>query len=369
MSVKGVGRASGKSAVAAAAYRSGEKLEDKRQAITHDYTKKSGVEFKQIYIPNGFNAEFAKDRETLWNRVEQTEKRKDASLAREFEIAFPCELNKDERQVMLDQLCQEIAERHQVIVDAAIHAPHTGSGSDERNYHAHILFTSRNIDLKTQDFATKKNRDFNKENSSETVCYWRERFAEIANHHLELAGYDERIDHRSYAEREIKLEPTQHEGSKVTQLRRMGINTEISLRNDAIKARNAEYLQIHQTIQDLDTEIIASERIIDQLTESKTQAEIENVKAEMRTITVEVLRPAKQDPEYQEQSLREIMRSIASDTRKEITAAEQAIQEQERQKTQVFQKGLSEKNKFNAFNQSERQDDHKQRDNDSGMEM
>ena len=74
----------------------------------------------------------------------------------EFEIALPQELNKAEREKLVDELCNKIVERHNVIVDAAIHAPHTDSGSDERNYHAHIMFTGRQIDLETGDFAAKK---------------------------------------------------------------------------------------------------------------------------------------------------------------------------------------------------------------------
>ena len=92
----------------------------------------------------------------MWNAVEKTERRKDANLAREFEIALPQELNKAEREKLVDELCNKIVERHNVIVDAAIHAPHTDSGSDERNYHAHIMFTGRQIDLETGDFAAKK---------------------------------------------------------------------------------------------------------------------------------------------------------------------------------------------------------------------
>ena len=86
------------------------------------------------------------DRNQLWNKVEKVENRKNSQLAREFEIAFPHELNQQQRQSMLNELCQDIVKRHGVIVDAAIHAPHTKSGSDERNYHAHIMFTTRSID-------------------------------------------------------------------------------------------------------------------------------------------------------------------------------------------------------------------------------
>ena len=113
------------------------------------------MEFTKIYAPENTNPELL-DRNQLWNTVEKVERRKDANLAREFEIAFPHELNKEQRERMLNDLCQELVKRHGVIVDAAIHAPHTQSGSDERNYHAHIMFTGRQIDLETGDFAKKE---------------------------------------------------------------------------------------------------------------------------------------------------------------------------------------------------------------------
>lgn len=272
-SVKNISRAQGRSAVACAAYRSGEKLIDERQGKEQDYTKKTGVELTRIYAPVGTKAELL-ERGQLWNAVEKTERRKDANLAREFEIALPQELNKAEREKLVDELCNKIVERHSVIVDAAIHAPHTDSGSDERNYHAHIMFTGRHIDLETGDFAAKKNRDFNKENSSETVQKWREDFADMTNRHLEQIGSLERVDHRSNVEQGIALEATAHEGSAVTKLRRLGIDTEISLSNDAIKQRNAQQISAEQAIRGLEQEIIASERII---------AKLEQQQAEQRT--------------------------------------------------------------------------------------
>lgn len=273
-SVKNISRAQGRSAVACAAYRSGEKLIDERQGKEQDYTKKTGVELTRIYAPIGTNAELL-DRGQLWNAVEKTERRKDANLAREFEIALPQELNKAEREKLVDELCNKIVERHNVIVDAAIHAPHTDSGSDERNYHAHIMFTGRQIDLETGDFAAKKNRDFNKENSSETVQKWREDFADMTNAHLMRAGHlFSSVDHRSYAAQGLDKEATAHEGSAVTKLRRLGIDTEISLSNDAIKQRNAERHNLPKLIDGLEQEIIASERII---------AKLEQQQAEQRT--------------------------------------------------------------------------------------
>ena len=269
-SVKAISRSAGRSAVACYAYRSSEKLEDHYQGKIQDYTQKTGKKKKKIYAPENTKKELL-DRQELWNAVEQVERRKDATLAREFEIAFPHEFNAEQRQDLLDELCQEIVEKHGVIVDACIHAPHTKSGSDERNFHAHIMFTSRQIDPQTGDFAKKKNRDFNKEQSSETVSHWREHFAELTNRHLEKHGFADRVDHRSYKDQGIDLEATQHEGPQVTQLRRQGIDTEISLSNDAIRERN----QFSQHIKGLDQEIQASERLLNNLIKKKKKLDQE----------------------------------------------------------------------------------------------
>lgn len=259
-SVKNISRSDGRSAVAAAAYRSAEKLICNTYGKEQDYTKKTGVEFKKIYAPSHTD-EHLSDRQTLWNEVEKSELKKNgeikatAQLAREFEIAFPQELNQAQRQKMLDELCQKIVERHGVIADACIHAPHTASGSDERNHHAHILLTTRSIN--ERGTLGKKTREFN-DHGKQQVEHWRAQFAELCNRHLEQAGSLERVDHRSYKAQGSELEATQHEGSKVTQLRRQGIDTEISLKNDAVKARNAEKLASEQLIKGLDQEILLS---------------------------------------------------------------------------------------------------------------
>ena len=278
-SVKAISRADGRSAIAAAAYRSGEKLIDQKQQKEQDYTRKTGVEFKKIYAPDNAKAELL-DRQSLWNIVEKVENRKNSVLAREFEIAFPQELNAEQRQQLLDDLCKKIVERHNVIVDAVIHAPHTRGGSDERNYHAHILFTSRQLDKDTGEFSKNKFRDFNKEKSSETVAAWRKDFADLANHYLEKNNFDARIDHRSNADRGIDLEATWHEGVAVTAMKRRYereqlkpveernpkiIMPTIALENDAIRARNAEKLEYEQIIKGLDQEIILEERRLNQL--------------------------------------------------------------------------------------------------------
>ena len=129
-------------------------------------------------------------------------------------------MNQRQREKLLDELCSKIVDRHGVVVDAVIHAPHTKSGTDERNYHAHIMFTGRQIDIETGDFAKKRNRDFNKENSSQTVNQWRSDFADLCNKYLEQANSLERVDHRSYADQGIDLEVTWHEGVAVTAMKR-----------------------------------------------------------------------------------------------------------------------------------------------------
>jgi hypothetical protein len=255
-SVKPISRGDGRSAVAAAAYRSAQILDDHRYGKVQDYERKSGVELSQIYAPADVSPDLL-DRNKLWNAVEKSENRKDACLAREFEIAFPNELNEQQRKAMLDELCKQIVNKYAVVVDASIHAPHTEVGSDERNYHAHIMFTTRAIDPTSGLFASKKYRDFNKDLGSQTTKQWREDFALLANKHLELGGFESRVDHRSLKDQGSDLEPTIHEGPEVTQLRRRGIDTDISIKNDAISKRNKELKNIRQQLKQLENEIRA----------------------------------------------------------------------------------------------------------------
>ena len=287
-SVKTISRSDGRSAVAAAAYRAAEKLTCDYYGKEQDYTKKSGVEHTQIYAPENTQEELL-DRQTLWNTVEKSERRKDALLGREFEIAFPSELNAQQRQAMLDELCHDLVKKHGVIVDAAIHAPHIDSGSDERNYHAHIMFTTRAIDPENGEFSAKKYRDFSRDNGTETVSRWRKDFADLANRHLEQAGVDVRIDHRSYADQNHGLQATSHEGPSVTALRRQyereqqkpfnERNHEIVLpalakQNDAIKLFN------------LELEITATEKLIKTM-QHEAKKTFESILSEEKTTNFE----------------------------------------------------------------------------------
>jgi hypothetical protein len=207
LTVKAISRSAGRSATAAAAYRAGEKIVDARTGEIHDYTKKRGVESADIVLPDGA-PEWANDRSQLWNAAELAEKRKDACVAREFEVALPSELSKDERRQLALDFARDMASREGCAVDVAIHAP--GKGGDNRNHHAHILRTTRKVEadglgakLDTEQAGRKRKDDL------EQV---RERWAAMANEALERAGQSARIDHRSLEAQGIEREPTQHLG-------------------------------------------------------------------------------------------------------------------------------------------------------------
>lgn len=297
-SVKTISRSAGRSVVAAAAYRSAEKLVCDYYGKEQDYTKKTGVEFTNIYAPENTNPNLL-DRQKLWNTVEKVERRKDALLAREFEIAFPQELNQEQRQNLLDELCQGIVKKHGVVVDAAIHAPHVEGGSDNRNYHAHVMFTTRAIN-KNGTFEAKKYRDFSRDDGTKTVSDWREHFADLVNTQLEQIGSTERVSHLSYKDLGNGLEATVHEGYEITQLRRQGIKTEISIKNDAIKQRNAEKTINEQVIKGLDQEITISERLICDLREEKSEYDTKQAETQ-KAATIAAQRKIEHDREQAKQ--------------------------------------------------------------------
>lgn len=202
-SAKIVKRSSGRSSVAAAAYRSGEELTDERTGVVSDYTRKSDVVHSRIIAPIGA-PDWATDREQLWNRVEASEKRKDAQLAREFEVALPRELNREQQVALTERYARDNFVRKGMIADVCIH------DKDGSNPHAHILLTMR--DIEGDEFG-KKNRTWNSKSQLQT---WRENWEKSANKALENAGSDERIDHRSLEAQGEDREPQIHHGNKPT---------------------------------------------------------------------------------------------------------------------------------------------------------
>ncbi len=245
LSVKPISRASGRSAVAAIAYRAAEKLTNERDGLTHDFARRSGVERSEIVLPEGANAEWAKDRSTLWNAAEATEKRKDARVAREIEVALPHELMAEQRLELTRDFAQGLADRYGVGVDFAIHSPHRDSSV--LNHHAHIMMTTRKVERdglgeKSElELENKKLEALGLPNTHQQVRDMRIVWEQRANVHLARAGLDVRIDHRSHQERGLEIEPTQHMGVHATQMERRGklvsrvrIDEEAARRNAAL---------------------------------------------------------------------------------------------------------------------------------------
>ncbi|WP_336718766.1 Ti-type conjugative transfer relaxase TraA [Asaia bogorensis] len=253
MHCKIIDRKSGRSIVAAAAYRSGENLYDERREQEQDYTKKTGVVHSEIMAPDNAPARFS-DRQTLWNEVEKAEKRKDAQLAREVEVALPRELSQADQIALVREFVRENFTSEGMIADFSIHAP---KGSDGKPCpHAHILLTLREVG--PEGFG-KKQREWNAakvvtgeqhepgrdwyERGTNRHGMWRASWEELTNRKLAERGIDARIDRRSYADRGIDLEPQMKEGAGHRITRKMKRKdpealSETSAENRRVRARN-----------------------------------------------------------------------------------------------------------------------------------
>ncbi len=197
-SAKVIGRGAGRSAVAAAAYRSASRLEDERLGRHHDFTNKAGVVHSEVMLPEGA-PERLRDRENLWNEVEATEKRKDAQLAREVEFAIPREMTREQGVALArDFVAREFVERG-MVADLNVHWDIGADG--EAKPHAHVMLTLREID--GEGFGAKV-REWN---ATSLLQHWRVAWADHVNTRLAALGIDARIDHRSYDAQGIDLEP------------------------------------------------------------------------------------------------------------------------------------------------------------------
>ena len=309
MNESNISRSDGRSAVACAAYRACEKLEDQTFGKVQDYTRKNGLSYKNIYAPDHTNEKLL-DRQTLWNTVEKKEfnangsMKANARLAKEYTCALPHELTDRERIKIVDDFCRDFVKKHNVIVDACIHAPHEHDNeTDNKNYHVHIMFTTRLVNANGD--LGKKQRTFN-DHGPEILKDSRATFANVVNTALENAGLDERIDHRSYKNQGLDfLEATAHEGHEITALRRQGIDTEISLKNDEIKAKNLEAArEYQQVIKVLDQEIIIPSRLKDQITELENELQL--TKAEEQELLAELDNLNREEERLQEQQVQQI---------------------------------------------------------------
>ena len=311
LEAKVVSRGAGRSAVAASAYLSCSRLYNDYDGIQHDYTKKQGLVWQEVFLPKYAPQEW-QDREKLWNAVEEVETARDSRLAREFVVALPIELNREEQIELLQEFIREQFVSDGMCADAAIH------DTDGHNPHAHILLTVRPLDergkwqYKTEkeylcirngeeqgftaaEFRTAQNEGWEKQypykvgkkkvymtpsaaeaqglvradkhpkstrygrqnpiserwNSEEQLAAWRAAWADVSNRHLERAGSEERIDHRSNAARRLDEIPTIHEGVTAQALERKGIISDRCELNRQIKADNALLRELKAEIKKL----------------------------------------------------------------------------------------------------------------------
>ena len=313
LEAKVVSRGAGRSAVAASAYLSCSRLYNDYDGIQHDYTRKQGLGWRQVFLPATAPAEW-QDRETLWNAVEETETAKDSRLAREFVAALPIELSREEQIQLLQDFIKEQFVADGMCADAAIHDPYPPG----HNPHAHILLTVRPLDEKGKwQYKTEKEylcvkdgeeRGFTaaefkqaqadgwekqyqykvgkkkvymtpsaaqaqgyeriskypkstkygrqnpiteRWNSDEQLVLWRQAWADVTNLHLERTGHEERIDHRSHAERGLLERPTVHEGVVARAMDKKGIISDRCELNRQIKADNALLWELKAEIKKL----------------------------------------------------------------------------------------------------------------------
>ena len=258
-----VSRGKGKSAVAAAAYRSGEKLTNEWDGMTHDYTRKGGVVHTEIMLPPHAPPSFS-DRSTLWNSVELYEKAGNAQLAREIDAALPIELSREEQIRLVREYCSSQFVSRGMCVDYAIH------DTDNGNPHCHIMLTMRPLDERGA-WAAKSKKEYDLDENGERIrlpsgrykthkvdltgwndkdntLLWRKAWADFTNDFLERNGSPERIDHRSNAERGIDEIPTVHMGVAACQMEKKGIATEKGELNRNIQKANRLIREIRAQI-------------------------------------------------------------------------------------------------------------------------
>ena len=295
-SIKIIKRSQGKSAVAAAAYRSGEKLTNEWDGVTHDYTRKGGVVHSEILLPEHAPTAF-QDRSTLWNSVEQIERSGKSQLAREIEIALPMEFNRQEQLTVVRAYVRDTFVAAGMCADFAIHDKEDG------NPHAHIMLTLRpleqgstwgakcrkeyeldeagqRIQLPSGEYKSHRvnTTDWNDKDKAEQ---WRSAWAQYANRALEQKGIIERIDHRSYKRQGIDKVPSVHMGVAATQMEQRGIATDKGSVNRKIVVQNKLLKEIKARIT----------RLYNWSKEQSTQPENKSIIAQLWQARQEISQP------------------------------------------------------------------------------
>jgi len=219
MEIRPVARSSGRTATAAAAYRAGERIRDERTGALYDHSKRDDVLHKEIFLPSKLDRpdagmEWARDRSSLWNTAEKAEQRSNSRAAREYQVALPAELSAEQRVTLARTFSREIADRYNVAVDLAVHAPRPEG--DPRNFHAHLLATTREVTPQGMgpqtgvDMTGQARSELGLPPSRQEFRTLRARWAELANEALREANIEARIDHRSLEAQGLDREPRPH---------------------------------------------------------------------------------------------------------------------------------------------------------------
>jgi hypothetical protein len=239
LNLKTFGRSNGSSAVSAAAYRSGERIKDERTGKTYDHTDRQDVMHKEIIVPSEFSSDalgWARDRSSLWNSAENAESRINARVAREYLVALPAELSAEQQLKLARGFSHELADRYRFAVDLAVHEPRRFPGSDPRNFHAHLLATTREVSVEglgaktTVEWNDARRREGGMGPAINELLYVRERWANVTNEALRSALLTERVDHRTLKAQGVDREPHPHIPRKVFEMERHGFRTVVGER-------------------------------------------------------------------------------------------------------------------------------------------
>jgi len=217
LQISSIARGDGHSSVGAAAYRAGEKLRDDRTNEVHNHSRRKDVTHSEIMLPSelaGQNMDWARNRASLWNSVENAEARKNARVAREIQVNLPHELPPERRVELARTFSQDVADHYKVAVDLAVHEPRPSG--DPRNHHAHLLMTTREVSAEGLgakaglELSTHERARLGLPSGSHEFTAIRERWATMTNEALKEANIEARVDHRSLAEQGIDREPKPH---------------------------------------------------------------------------------------------------------------------------------------------------------------
>lgn len=245
LTTKPISRSSGRSATASAAYRAADKIIDARTGEVHDYSRKKGVVHSEILVPEGIDKNGI-TRSDLWNAAEAAENRKDARVAREIIIALPHELDEKARIDLARSFGKTLAKGFGCAVDVCVHEPN--KDGDDRNHHAHLLMTTRKVnvvdgvielgDKTTIELSNSKRKELNLKKSQDVINNIRKKWANMANRALEKNGRDERVSHESLKSQGIDRIPQIHVGVHATSMDRKGEYSERAELNKNIKETN-----------------------------------------------------------------------------------------------------------------------------------